>query len=164
MVVSRGIASFGYGCEFCASYSSTVCTGGGLYCEAGSAYLTMSDAGLPADVSTYNSLIEAFARGGLFDDAIEVSRDMEEARCPPNRLTYEALMGVYCAAGLFDEAKAQFLDLKVGGGVPSVDAYCLMLSVCARRNRYFVCCHSICCSERSNRIELEDVHTLVLLE
>lgn len=110
--------------------------GGGLYCEAGSAYLTMSDAGLSADVSTYNLLIEAFGRGGLFDDAIEVSRDMEEARCPPNRLTYEALMGVYCTAGLFDEAKAQFLDLKVGDGMPSVDAYCLMLSVCARRNRW----------------------------
>lgn len=124
--------------SFSASFFLTLCAGGGLYCEAGSAYLNMSEGGIPADVSTYNSLIEAFGRGGLFDDAIEVSRDMEEARCPPNRHTYETLMGVYCTAGLFDEAKAQFLDLKVGGGLPSVDAYCLMLSVCARRNRYFL--------------------------
>lgn len=113
-----------------------LCTGGGLYCEAGSAYFNMADGGYPADVSTYNSLIKAFGRGGLFDDAVEVSRDMEEARCPPNRDTYEALLSVYCTPGLFDEAKAQFLDLKVGGGVPSVNAYCLMLSVCARRKRY----------------------------
>ena len=96
----------------------------------------MADGEIRADVSTYNSLIEAFGRGGLFDDAVEVSRDMEEARCPPNRDTYEALLSVYCTAGLFDEAKAQFLDLKVGGRVPSVNAYCLMLSVCARRKRY----------------------------
>lgn len=95
----------------------------------------MNEIGIPADVTTYNSLIEAFGRGALFDDAIEVSRDMEEARCPPNRHTYEALMRVYCTAGLFDEAKAQFLDLKVGAQLPSVDAYCLMLAVCARRNR-----------------------------
>ena len=98
----------------------------------------MADKNIPADVSTYNSLIEAFSRGGLFDDAVEVSRDMEEARCLPNRDTYEALLSVYCTAGLFDEAKAQFLDLKVGGKVPSINAYCLMLSVCARRKRYTV--------------------------
>lgn len=98
----------------------------------------MIDEGISADVSTYNSLIEAFGRGGLFDDAIEFSRDMEEARCSPNRHTYEALMGVYCTAGLFDEAKAQFLDLQVGGELPSVDSYCLLLSVCARRNRYTI--------------------------
>jgi hypothetical protein len=42
---------------------------------------------------------------------------------------------VYCTAGLFDEAKAQFLEMKVGGRVPTVSAYCLMLSICARRNR-----------------------------
>lgn len=109
--------------------------GGGLYSEAGAAFLSMNDAGISADVSTFNFMIEAYGRGGLFDDAVEVERDMEDARCPSNKQTYEALLGVYCTAGMFDEAKAQFLDMKIGAGVPSVDSYCLMLSVCARRNR-----------------------------
>jgi hypothetical protein len=38
------------------------------------------------------------------------------------------------------------LEMKVGGRVPTVSAYCLMLSICARRNRWAQAPSNFSCS------------------
>ncbi|KAJ7517434.1 hypothetical protein O6H91_21G024400 [Diphasiastrum complanatum] len=109
---------------------------GGLLKEARSTFWSMHKAGFSANVWTFNSLIEVYSKAGLFGDAAQFFQDMKKAKHTPNQETHEALLRAYCMAGLYDESLAQFIEMKEGGVIPKVSAYCLMLSISARRNRW----------------------------
>lgn len=109
---------------------------GGLFLESHGIFWLMHEAGVEKNIETFNGLIEAYGRAGDFVEALKIFRDMKLAKCPPNEQTHEAVLNVYCIAGWIDEGSAYFLEIKEQGLVPSITAYCLMLSMYARSSSW----------------------------
>ncbi|XP_078431088.1 plastid transcriptionally active 2 isoform X2 [Wolffia australiana] len=109
---------------------------GGLFTEARAIVSRMDDAGIQRDGSTFNGLIEAFCQGGQFEEALKAYVEMQDARFKPDEQTLERVMNVYCSAGLIEESRELFSEIQSLGSVPSVIAYCLLLSVYAKNDRW----------------------------
>ncbi|KAJ0988239.1 hypothetical protein J5N97_006595 [Dioscorea zingiberensis] len=120
------------------TYSSLLHTfaRGGLFKEAQAILTRMNNAGIHRNEDSFHGLIEAFCQGGQFEDAVKVYVEMQKSRCNPNEQTLEAVLNVYCSAGLVDESKEQFQAIQSLGIMPSIMAYCWMLSAYAKNDRW----------------------------
>ena len=122
---------------------------GGLFTEARAIVTRMGDSGIQRDETTYSGLIEAFCQGGQFEEALKAYLEMQDSRIKPGDQTLERVMDVYSSAGLIEESRELFSEIQSLGAVPSVIAYCLLLSVYAKNDRwvfpFFILFQELCC-------------------
>uniref|UniRef100_A0A1D1ZB86 Pentatricopeptide repeat-containing protein At1g74850, chloroplastic n=2 Tax=Anthurium amnicola TaxID=1678845 RepID=A0A1D1ZB86_9ARAE len=131
---------------------------GGLFKEAHAILTRMDGTGIQRNEDSFNGLIEAFCQGGQFEEALKVYVEMQKTRCKPNEQTLERVLNVYCSAGLAEESREQFLEIQSLGFVPSVIAYCLLLSVYAKNDRWDDA-HQLLEEMKTNRVS--NIHQVV---
>uniref|UniRef100_A0ACD6A7T4 Uncharacterized protein n=1 Tax=Avena sativa TaxID=4498 RepID=A0ACD6A7T4_AVESA len=110
---------------------------GGLFQEAEAVFLRMTNgAGIQKNKDSFDALIEAYCQGAQLDDAIKAYMEMRKSRFNPNERSLEGVLNAYCIAGVIDESKEQFEEIKTDMTVPSIIAYCMMLSLYARNDSW----------------------------
>ncbi|KAJ6804212.1 pentatricopeptide repeat-containing protein-like, chloroplastic [Iris pallida] len=109
---------------------------GGLFKEAEAILMRMNGKGIQRNTGSFNGLIEAYCHGGQFEDAVKAYVEMQKSRCDADEWTLEEVLNVYSVAGLVEESKEQFQEIVSAGVLPSVMAYCMLLSVYARNDRW----------------------------
>ncbi|XP_066365044.1 pentatricopeptide repeat-containing protein At1g74850, chloroplastic-like isoform X1 [Miscanthus floridulus] len=110
---------------------------GGLFQEAEAIFSRMSNnAGIQKNKDSFDALIEAYCQGAQLDDAVKAYMDMRKSRFNPDERSLEGVLNAYCIAGVIDESKEQFEELQSSVTVPSTIAYCMMLSLYARNDRW----------------------------
>lgn len=111
---------------------------GGLFREAESVFSRMTNsAGIQKSKDSYDALIEAYCQGSQLDDAVKAYMEMRKSRFNPDERSLEGVLNAYCIAGVIDESKEQFEEIRSNMTVPSIIAYCMMLSLYARNDRYW---------------------------
>lgn len=109
---------------------------GGLTKEAEAVVLRMNAAWMERDTHSFTGLVEAYCQGGKYDNAVKAYVEMQKSRCSPSERTLEAVLCAYCMAELVDESREQFEEIRSARGAPSIMAYCMMLSLYAKLDRY----------------------------
>ncbi|XP_020148765.1 uncharacterized protein [Aegilops tauschii subsp. strangulata] len=110
---------------------------GGLFREAESVFSRMTNsAGIQKSKDSYDALIEAYCQGSQLDDAVKAYMEMRKSRFNPDERSLEGVLNAYCIAGVIDESKEQFEEIRSNMTVPSIIAYCMMLSLYARNDRW----------------------------
>lgn len=110
---------------------------GGLFQEAEAIFSRMSNnAGVQKNKDSFDALIEAYCQGAQLDDAVKAYMEMRKSRFNPDERSLEGVLNAYCIAGVIDESKEQFEELQSSVTVPSIVAYCMMLSLYARNDRW----------------------------
>ncbi|KAE8794036.1 pentatricopeptide repeat-containing protein [Hordeum vulgare] len=110
---------------------------GGLFREAESVFSRMTNsAGIQKSKDSYDALIEAYCQGSQLDDAVKAYMEMRKSRFNPDERSLEGVLNAYCIAGVIDESKEQFEEIRSNMAVPSIIAYCMMLSLYARNDRW----------------------------
>lgn len=118
---------------------------GGLIKEAEAVVLRMNAAWMERDTHSFTGLVEAYCQGGKYDDAVKAYVEMQKSRCSPSERTLEAILRAYCMAELVDESREQFEEIRSARGAPSIMAYCMMLSLYAKLDRYHFFVLSLYC-------------------
>jgi len=109
---------------------------GGLFQEAEAIFSRMTNnAGIQKNKDSFDALIEAYCQGAQLDDAVKAYMEMRKSRFNPDERSLEGVLNAYCIAGVIDESKEQFEELQSSVTVPSIIAYCMMLSLYARNDR-----------------------------
>jgi pentatricopeptide repeat protein len=109
---------------------------GGLFQEAEAVFSRMTNsAGIQKNKDSFDALIEAYCQGAQSDDAVKAYMEMRKSRFNPDERSLEGVLNAYCIAGVIDESKEQFEEIKSDMTVPSIIAYCMMLSLYARNDR-----------------------------
>ncbi len=109
---------------------------GGLFQEAEAIFSRMTNnAAIQKDKDSFDALIEAYCQGAQLDDAVKAYMEMRKSRFNPDERSLEGVLNAYCIAGVIDESKEQFEELQSMVTVPSIIAYCMMLSLYARNDR-----------------------------
>uniref|UniRef100_A0ACD5WFG3 Uncharacterized protein n=1 Tax=Avena sativa TaxID=4498 RepID=A0ACD5WFG3_AVESA len=110
---------------------------GGLFQEAEAVFSRMTNsAGIQKNKDSFDALIEAYCQGAQLDDAIKAYMEMRKSRFNPDERSLEGVLNAYCIAGVIDESKEQFEEIKTDMTVPSIIAYCMMLSLYARNDSW----------------------------
>ncbi|KAG8098809.1 hypothetical protein GUJ93_ZPchr0013g37425 [Zizania palustris] len=110
---------------------------GGLFQEAEAIFSRMTNnAGIQKDKDSFDALIEAYCQGAQLDDAVKAYMEMRKSRFNPDERSLEGVLNAYCIAGVIDESKEQFEELQSMVTIPSIIAYCMMLSLYARNDRW----------------------------
>ncbi|KAF0912268.1 hypothetical protein E2562_013951 [Oryza meyeriana var. granulata] len=110
---------------------------GGLFQEAEAIFSRMTNnAAIQKDKDSFDALIEAYCQGAQLDDAVKAYMEMRKSRFNPDERSLEGVLNAYCIAGVIDESKEQFEELQSMVTVPSIIAYCMMLSLYARNDRW----------------------------
>eukprot|EP01006_Ploeotia_vitrea_P053693 TRINITY_DN67807_c3_g7_i1.p1 TRINITY_DN67807_c3_g7~~TRINITY_DN67807_c3_g7_i1.p1 ORF type:complete len:741 (-),score=353.69 TRINITY_DN67807_c3_g7_i1:461-2512(-) len=96
--------------------------------------LRMRQEGVPRDVYTYSSLVDACARNGDMKLAQQVvDHYMFSDNVQPNEVTYTSLINGYLKAGQVDECWNSFHAMRRQGIQPDQVVYHQMLRVCGQR-------------------------------
>ncbi|CAL4945193.1 unnamed protein product [Urochloa decumbens] len=108
---------------------------GGLFQEAEAIFSRMTNnAGIQKNKDSFDALIEAYCQGSQLDDAVKAYMEMRKSRFNPDGRSLEGVLNAYCIAGVVDESKEQFEELQSSVTLPSIIAYCMMLSLYARND------------------------------
>nr|XP_027121867.1 pentatricopeptide repeat-containing protein At1g63330-like [Coffea arabica] len=99
--------------------------------EALALFREMIEKSLPADVVSYNCLIQvvdALCKEGQAEDAEEVVSIMIQQGQTPNLVTYNSLMDGYCLHCRIDEAGRIFNTMVTSGLTPDLHSYAILIN------------------------------------
>ncbi|XP_028775636.1 pentatricopeptide repeat-containing protein At4g36680, mitochondrial [Neltuma alba] len=68
----------------------------------------MTNAGIKADIVTYNSLMTCYLKSGMVDEAKAVFKGLRENGCKPNAATFRSLVYYLCRNGYYEEGYKVF--------------------------------------------------------